>query len=230
MRQALFALLLCAVAGCASSAHSLTFVVREVRTEKCRVIIATDKDDVAATDLAVIMDALICLPDEVLLAPGIRFEITENQAHLGTAWNGYQAIGHHTVCPYDHICLTPKMTQGTVWHEMAHFYEAYLNRTQQPFVREWKAIAEGTYSTSSPYTSPSEGIVTAYGRGNYQEDIAEWVEEIYKRTRLHQDNFTKIKDRVTDPRYRKKLDLLYKYHLINTIDYNMMRPYFVYEK
>jgi hypothetical protein len=75
---------------------------------------------------------------------------------------------------------------------------------------EW---ADGTYG-------PKNGCTRAYGCNNYHEDVATFVEHVAEGDHNFYKPLITPGNEQYDPRYRKKLDLLYKSGFITTEDYH----------
>ncbi|MBI2024761.1 MAG: hypothetical protein HYT03_01545 [Candidatus Harrisonbacteria bacterium] len=117
----------------------------------------------------------------------------------------------------------------TIWHEVAHAYTYILGYR---FLDEWIAIAGNVYQGERYgfYREDYEekiiaGVVSAYGLMNEKEDVAEWVEEIYSYNRGLGSVFNDPKriDK-SDPRFLKKLELLYKKEFISREIYEKIKP------
>ncbi len=152
---------------------------------------------------------------------------TANAAHLGASWTGILAGGHLCSSALNTICLSVEsISYTTVWHEMGHLYHWRLNREGSEFGRRWWEVAGEVYHRN--FTLPNNsGILTPYSRGDMMEDIAEWVSECY--VYLYYGVNTGIASNPEvkkDPRYRRKLALLYEYGFLSRSDYKKLKPLF----
>jgi hypothetical protein len=108
-----------------------------------------------------------------------------------------------------HICISDGFFTSayTVWHEVGHAYNFYLNYKSPKFRDKWKEI--------------DGGILTSYGRTNYKEDVAEWVMEVYAfiTGRISTITYMKSTGEFFKEPYLKKLKLLQKFGFISKENY-----------
>lgn len=133
------------------------------------------------------------------------------------------------------ICIRKiRVGDYLIWHEATHCYD--LKILDDPilpggayFRKEWLAVGSGKGDEHCE-DPESEGFLTAYSRKATGEDIAEWVEEclgyLYHPENRKLSPLTRITTFKTDARYRKKLDLLYKYGFILESQYEKLKPLF----
>lgn len=133
-------------------------------------------------------------------------------------------------CNRDTICLGELHGGSLVWHEAAH---AYIHSLGDGFLKEWKEIAGDIYigneyeKFNNAFTKGIIlGVVSAYGLMDAREDIAEWTEEVYKFVYPGMMSVFVNKDKIdrTDPRFKKKLELLYQKGFFNKDFYEKIKP------
>ncbi len=101
-----------------------------------------------------------------------------------------------------------------LWHEAAHAYEYRWGGDEEA----WREAVGDGLSRKTSRTFPSRGVLTAYGMKHWQEDKADWVMEAYSYIAGYENSFSKIPD-ISDPRYTKKLRILFVEGLIGKSDY-----------
>ena len=69
-----------------------------------------------------------------------------------------------------------KISPWVIWHEAAHAYHFFLDRTGSDFSERWQGI--------------SGAVLTRYGKTNHEEDIAVCVEEFYLSVYGHYSAFS----------------------------------------
>ena len=107
-------------------------------------------------------------------------------------------------------------------------------KKENQFSGEWQAIAGEVYGEglakdlgdsglsvgwADGTDGPKNGCTRAYGCNNYHEDVATFVEQVAEGDHDFYKPLITPQSGKYDPKYRKKLDLLYKYGFITTEDY-----------
>lgn len=181
---------------------------------------------------ALIKHSLACFSDEFresVREVHLRYDKDHFLHSYGNKY--FYAVGHNCV-PYERrICIQPAyLNEGLVWHESTHVFTRC--RSDEIELRDdWTLVAGDVYFPDSYEDfyneDPSEGLMTQYGRSNYLEDIAEWVEHCYTYLYLDSQNWAfNNKHFKSDVRYRKKLALLFKYGFLSKKDYQKLKPLF----
>lgn len=187
----------------------------------CGIPVHGDTKIVSEEDLAILNLGCSYLPPDVLDSIAAIAIYKKDQHHIGTA------SGH----AYNSTMCLNLVTLKTFWHEAAHNYHYYLDeKFDNRFANEWLEVAGDVYSCCE--SRPSKGVLTGYGSTEYAEDVAEWVSQCYlfyhalKTHRLNEYNeaFVKIIAKDSDPRYRKKLELLLKWGFISQDVFNIINP------
>lgn len=107
-------------------------------------------------------------------------------------------------------------------HEAAH---ALTYRLPTSVVREWEDIAGPVYGDNHYCFGdlyPTDGLLTHYASRNAWEDIAVWVENLYKIADTNKPGLLRLID--TDARYRKKFEFLLKWGYIDQNVYDEIKP------
>tara|TARA_Y100000310_G_scaffold330357_1_gene401839 strand:+ start:1811 stop:4069 length:2259 start_codon:yes stop_codon:yes gene_type:complete len=117
-----------------------------------------------------------------------------------------------------------------VWEAESDFIES--KPRVESFETEWKSIAGDFYgvdlgekraglaiSWADGSNEPRNGFVRPYGANNYLEDIATFVENVYKNPDFYKPLITQGSAQY-DVRYRQKLDLLYERDFITQEKYD----------
>ncbi len=208
--------------GCGGVA--LKEVIKGISGTNVNFAIYTDEANLEDTDL--ILEVLGRMNREMIT--GVSFHIfRQNDPHLGKAWDGRQAGAHFCIPFLRRICISvTSIDSRTIFHEMGHLHRARLIANGSNFISDWSRVAGRVYIRDLNLPN-NEGILTAYSRGNSNEDVAEWVMECYSYL-IYGSNYviTGNSEVKKDERYRKKLALLYKYGFLNAKDYKQLKPLF----
>lgn len=198
--------------------------------------------NVTQEQIGLITKALACLPTPFYKSV-TKIHLRDDLEHFKYLYGDQERIaaGHH--CLHEDkgkICIRSRYLNFImIWHEAAHVYTRALENSNS-FVYEWVRIAGDVYTNfyKDYYGDPlSDGLLTQYGRKNYLEDVAEWVEECYVYLRVDSQSSTfspeggsssggQNKNFKTDKRYRKKLACLRKYGFFSEPDYQKLKPLF----
>jgi hypothetical protein len=220
-------IILLLLTGCASASFYL--LIRETGPKAFQVKICGER--VQQWEVGIIYHTLASLTDEMIV-PKLEIVIIDDQQHLGKTWNGNNAAGHLCLSScLTRICIIRnELNRDTINHEAAHAYHTFLKGLEKSdrdgFNGEWLKIAGDVYNKNQ-YAPNGEGIVKSYARVNHMEDVAMWFQYCHAYlSPSNVDNFSYIFDCKTDPRYRQKLALLYKYKFLNKEDYEKLKPLF----
>lgn len=132
-----------------------------------------------------------------------------------------------------------KILATAVFDNIAHIRSAIRitsETTADSFVGRWKSIAGDIYGkyvgTDTEYNinpgwtdngiddGPRHGCVRSYGAKNFYEDVATFVEQIWKNPEFFRP-LVDPKSASYDPRYKQKLDLLLEYRFITREQYDV---------
>lgn len=187
----------------------------------CGIPIHSDAETVSKEDLEVINLGCSYLPRDVSNSIEAIAIYKKDPHHVGKYY------GH----AYNSIMCLNLVTLKTFWHEAGHNYHYYLDEEfDNQFTDEWLGVAGDVYSCCE--SRPSRGVLTGYGSTEYAEDVAEWVSQCYLfyyalKTHLlnaYNEAFVRIVAKDSDPRYRKKLELLLKWGFVSQDVFNNIYP------
>lgn len=218
-RAALFAALIPALSGCGLPMKFLEPKV-EVITENCRVTVYGANE----FQLEKIIRALKPMTPEMRLAIPLIAIYPKGDYHIaGTHENGTRVHHSRIECSkkygdyndahcHSHggcvCCRATGVDEGTIIHETGHALKRLISIEQK--IR-WRRIASSNAYGENRYTAfqqfPLNGIMSAYGATNEDEDLAEWVEAVYNATDFGYAIPFYLANK-NDPRYKAKLDFL----------------------
>lgn len=223
-------LLLVAAVGCVPSWRDRGSLILDPIIPRDYKIPKIVGEALSEDDQKVILDAFSLLP-KAMVDSLDEVKVRSDVDHF-ISGQSFIPIGHRCVADLlNRICLRKHwVKQELVWHETAHAYhhklDKYYPRGWYEFHFGWIKIAGKVYEEKYGIAE-SEGVLTSYGRTNLNEDIAEWVEKCYEYLYLNADNpVFKYPWLKTDPRYRQKLELLYRFGFFNSSDYQKLKPLF----
>lgn len=169
-----------------------------------------------------ILDAL---PKNMIKAVN-SISINDDSSHYDNYDSPCSSIAGHCHHSRD-ICIKSIFinTDLVVWHEVGHAYSFKLYYSGSDFETQWEHIAGDVYTGKDGRGRyPRDGVLSAYGARNIDEDIAVWTEFIYTEVAdggfkfWHRVKWNQARG-VPDRRYRLKLDLLYQYGFITEENY-----------
>lgn len=117
--------------------------------------------------------------------------------------------------------VTLRYQPSVLWHEISHAHISYLNLTWTSFMNKWNDLAPP--------------LITPYAASTYnipEENVCEWVYELYKASEGRYSEFDGIKSlSFTDPDFNKKIyaktiDLLFEYKFLSAERYASFRANF----
>ncbi len=142
--------------------------------------------------------------------------------------NRYDYLGKNEAGHCHHtrdICISSGYLIA-IWHEAGHAYHFYLKMIKSPFDREWLALSKDAYVDPDRYSTdpayPKDGILSGYASRSQMEDVAVYVEMIYRRLKMPATDEMPLFSRPEfkeDFRFRAKVNLLRKYGFIGEGDY-----------
>jgi len=182
-------------------------------------------------DKIVIREAFKVLPPAMVDAVDY-VRVIQDKNHFRKSDQTVTIAGHHCKEFDNTICISwIWVMRWIIWHETAHVYAARLSEYHKMgeyyFSRDWRKIAGDVYGDNYRGDPESEGVLTAYGRTSWAEDVAEWVEYCYKYLHISKDDPVFQKPHLkTDERYRQKLALLRQYGFFSNSDYQKLTPLF----